>query len=143
MHELSLYGQVPLARHEQVLNILAGLSAMQPQVVYERHILFQPLRSSDQNRVNKKGSTKPTQNIPLAYVQLVKTLTRDDFGKESAISSEVTDTNVEDTTSSWTTRIQEIPEPETKALVLRRVMENSVQGPAIEAYLDQTKHKYV
>ena len=57
MHELLLFGQVPLTRHEQVLMILAGVAAMQPQPVTERHLVFKPTRSPGLNGV--KVAAKP------------------------------------------------------------------------------------
>ena len=48
MHELSLYGQVTFARYEQVLNILAGVAAMQPQRVFERNIIYKPTREPEE-----------------------------------------------------------------------------------------------
>ncbi|KAI9664593.1 MAG: Mediator of RNA polymerase II transcription subunit 18 [Bathelium mastoideum] len=48
MHELSLYGQIPVSRHAQVLQILAGIAAMQPQDVVERHLVYRPVRFAAQ-----------------------------------------------------------------------------------------------
>lgn len=143
MHELSLFGQVPLVRHEQVLNILAGLAAMQPQTMYERHLIFQPIRSLDQNRVNKKNPGKPAQNASLAYVQLVKALSVDDFGKDSPLPTESMDTDQSDHGSGWTMRVQETPEPETKTLVLRKVTVSELTVGASQQYFDSAKHKWV
>lgn len=42
MHELLLFGQVRPAQHFQVLSILAGIAAMQPQPILERHLVFKP-----------------------------------------------------------------------------------------------------
>lgn len=141
MHELSLFGQVPLPRHEQVLNILAGLSAMQPCSTYERHLIFQPLRSSDLNKVNKKIPNKPVASQPTAYVQLVKALTLHDFGSDSPLTTDVEASGDQQAKSSWTMRIQEIPEPETKSLVLRKVTENAMHRGGLEQYLDQAKYR--
>ena len=44
MHELLLQSLVPQTRHAQVLNILAGLAAMQPQPVLEEYHVFKPNR---------------------------------------------------------------------------------------------------
>lgn len=44
MHELLLFGQIPSSRHNQLLNILAGLAAMQPQPLIEKHLVFKPNR---------------------------------------------------------------------------------------------------
>jgi len=42
MHEYSLHGQVASSRHTQLLHVLAGISAMPPVVVFERHLVFKP-----------------------------------------------------------------------------------------------------
>ncbi|KAG8527884.1 uncharacterized protein KY384_006800 [Bacidia gigantensis] len=45
MHELLLLTQAPSPRHDQLLNILAGISGMQPVPILEKHLLFKPNRS--------------------------------------------------------------------------------------------------
>lgn len=42
MHEFSLFSQIPSARYDQVLNVLAGIAGTQPQAIYERHLLYRP-----------------------------------------------------------------------------------------------------
>lgn len=44
MQELLLFGQVPLARHDYVLSVLAGIAAMQPKPILEKHLVFKPSR---------------------------------------------------------------------------------------------------
>ena len=44
MHELLLHASVPSSRHDQVLSILAGIAAMQPIPMLERHLVFKPSR---------------------------------------------------------------------------------------------------
>jgi mediator of RNA polymerase II transcription subunit 18 len=58
MHELLLFGQVPPQRHDQVLKILAGIAAMQPHMLVERHLIFKPRRPI----VTKEGP-KPGQSL--------------------------------------------------------------------------------
>ena len=60
MHELSLYGQVTFARYEQVLNILAGVAAMQPQRVFERNIIYKPTREPEEpgSNLGRRGGTQ-------------------------------------------------------------------------------------
>lgn len=172
MHSLSLYGLVPAPRHEQVLNILAGLAAMQPQPIYERHIVYRPLQASSQAKPNKKyppGSTaaaKPVQQIAI-YQQLVQSLRYHDFGRAvdgddvslsaSGNAAVVAGTETETTSrgahgastepsltrggGTWTLRMQDIPEPETKTVALRRVSESApLASSEIEAFADVTKY---
>ena len=84
MHELLLFGQVPYTRHDQVLKILAGIAAMQPQSITERHLIFKPTRTPGINgtRVAAKPGTSNSQvqalqaqmQGDLFYVQLVSDL---------------------------------------------------------------------
>ena len=45
MHELLLHAHVSADRHDQILNILAGIAAMQPQPLLEANHIFVPNRS--------------------------------------------------------------------------------------------------
>ncbi|KAF2479894.1 hypothetical protein BDY17DRAFT_348515 [Neohortaea acidophila] len=47
MYEYILHSQIPAAQHDLVLNILAGVTAMQPAPFYERNIIYQQLRSEE------------------------------------------------------------------------------------------------
>ncbi len=79
MHELLLFGQVPAARHNQVLNVLAGIAAMQPQPILEKHLVFKPNRkpgSGTQKQVGgaqdiQKARAQESQAQELFYMQLV------------------------------------------------------------------------
>ena len=68
MHELSLFGQVPSWRHEQVLKILAGIAGMQPQRVLERHLIFKPSRSPTQ----RGGQVGGSQGVQAAQIQALQ-----------------------------------------------------------------------
>lgn len=61
MHELSLISQVSAARHEQVLQILAGLAGMQPQRVIERRLIYKPRRTPG-TRPTKVGGSQGIQS---------------------------------------------------------------------------------
>ncbi|KAF2635133.1 hypothetical protein P280DRAFT_493856 [Massarina eburnea CBS 473.64] len=90
MHELLLYGQVPSARHDQVLKILAGVAAMQPRRVLERHIIYRPTREPEEPgaHLSRRGGTQNVAGKPvkqsavkdLFYQQLVQKLSNEDFG---------------------------------------------------------------
>lgn len=81
MHELLLFGQVPASRHDQVLNILAGVAAMQPVPVLEHHLVFKPNRLSGPARPVQVGGAQDIQKSQQAlqaqaqgdlfYMQLV------------------------------------------------------------------------
>lgn len=91
MHELLLYGQVPAARHEQVLKILAGVAAMQPRHTLQRCILYRPTRAPDEPGANlRRGGSqavgvkqaKQTAAPALYYTRLVQRLSPDDLGAQ-------------------------------------------------------------
>jgi mediator of RNA polymerase II transcription subunit 18 len=91
MHELLLYGQLPAPRHEQVLKILAGLAAMQPRPVLERHIVYKPTREPDEPgaHLGRGGGSQTIGGKPvkqgtvksLYYTKLVQKLGEEDFGR--------------------------------------------------------------
>ncbi|KAH0141667.1 hypothetical protein KCU86_g23856, partial [Aureobasidium melanogenum] len=85
MHELLLYGQVPLERHDQVLKILAGVAAMQPQTLFERHLIYRPMRSAQDNKPNKKFPNKPVKPQTLTFQHLVRQLDQSEFGTDSPV----------------------------------------------------------
>lgn len=136
MHELLLYGQVPLASHEQVLKIIAGVAAMQPQRIYERQLIYRPLRPSEEVKSNKKYPNKPIKPQSLTYHQLTKELCEADFGHEAPRLA-VTPSG-EDAAAPWVVKVQEIPEPETKAFIMRQSSENELTEKTLERILDPT-----
>ena len=68
MHELLLFAQVLPSRHDQLLQILAGVTGMQPQRVVERHLIFKPSRSPGQTSAQVGGS-QGVQNAQLQAIQ--------------------------------------------------------------------------
>ena len=61
MHELLLFGSVPSSRHDQVLNILAGIAAMQPQAVLEKNLIFKPNRNTATMQEKQVGGAQDVQ----------------------------------------------------------------------------------
>ncbi|MCJ1271717.1 Mediator of RNA polymerase II transcription subunit 18 [Lobaria immixta] len=76
MHELLLFGQVPASRHEQVLSILAGVAAMQPQPFLEKHLIFKPARLPPGSR---PGHTGAVQGVPNPQIQAIQAQTQGDI----------------------------------------------------------------
>ena len=74
-HELLLFGQVPASRHEQVLSILAGIAAMQPQPLVEKHLMFKPARIPP---VPRSGQTGAVQGVPNPQIQTIQAQTQGD-----------------------------------------------------------------
>ncbi|KAL2355707.1 mediator complex, subunit Med18 [Cryomyces antarcticus] len=138
MHELSIFGQVPAARHEQVLNILAGVAAMQPQRVLELHVVYAPSRSRiDRNAPVKGGTQDIAQKKKSAqaagdvfYQQLVRDVREQEFGRvssfafelESKLGETVTEPGLSDSQPSqkpWTLQFYDVPEPGKRTVVSR------------------------
>lgn len=137
MHELLLYGQVPAARHEQLLSILAGLAAMQPRRIVERRAIYRPTKSPSANVIQRGG----TQNIQtqkqaqnqrandLHFVHLVKPVDERDFGKTidlTASSEEAALEGSADPKRPWTFELQETPEPGKRSVGLRYAHLNEI-----------------
>lgn len=149
MHELLLFGQVPAVRHEQVLKILAGLCAMQPQRVIERHAVYKPTQVPGQQKVAQAGGSqtiqqqrpskeKQTQNVELFYVQLVQALNERDFGESvqnGTHSAAVTNSTPE---KPWTMQFQDVPQPGKRAVLLRQTSKTKItEGDAHQFMLAQ------
>ncbi|KAI9815121.1 MAG: Mediator of RNA polymerase II transcription subunit 18 [Pycnora praestabilis] len=109
MHELLLFGQVPAKRRDQLVQILAGVSGMQPQRVIERHLVYKPYRTPGQ-RGHQVGGSQGIQNAQaqalqgqlhgdLFYLHLVAEVEDGHFGTENptaATSNEDADTGIVD-----------------------------------------------
>lgn len=76
MHELLLFGQIPASRHNQVLNIFAGIAAMQPQSVLEKHLVFKPNREPASVRPVQVGAV---QDVQKSQVQALQAQTQGDL----------------------------------------------------------------
>ena len=91
MHELLLFGQVSALRHNQVLNVLAGVAAMQPVPIVEKHLIFKPDKGPGlEKSVQASGAQEPKKNQvqvlqaqthgELFYMQLVAEYTQTTSG---------------------------------------------------------------
>jgi len=132
MHEISLFGQISLGRHEQVSNILAGLAAMQPSPFYEKHTLYMPKKTAISDAQIQKANKKP-QNVQPTYTHLIQSYSSTDYGKTLSPDGQKV-------------RLVETPEPETKAFILRRVEESRATDDDMQKYSDTNKfqilHEY-
>ncbi|KAK6008096.1 hypothetical protein QM012_004910 [Aureobasidium pullulans] len=144
MHELLLYGQVPLERHDQVLKILAGVAAMQPQTLFERHLIYKPMRSNQDNKPNKKFPNKPIKPQTLTFQHLVRQLDQSEFGTDSPVLLD--SQNIENASQpayAWRVMTQETPEPETKTVVLRQATDIAIDKDQLRTFLDPANHGFV
>ncbi|KAI4742427.1 hypothetical protein E4T50_07172 [Aureobasidium sp. EXF-12298] len=144
MHELLLYGQVPLERHDQVLKILAGVAAMQPQTLFERHLIYRPMRSAQDNKPNKKFPNKPIKPQTLTFQHLVRQLDQFEFGTDSPVLLESENNESSSQPAhTWRIKTQETPEPETKTLVLRQATDMAIDKDQLRKFLDPANNGFV
>lgn len=151
MHELLLFASVPVHQHHELLQQLAGLTAMQPRRCIERRLVFKAYRkpglaprvgasqdlqqSGDLQRVNKM------LNGGMFYIQVVGPVLPRDFGRSAASDPDTHMAGVEDSNppapetplppqgsdydydqQPWKLEFRDIPEAGTRSAVTARVM---------------------
>ena len=147
MHELLLFASVPAHQHHELLQQLAGLTAMQPRHRLERRLIFkayrkpglintrvgasQDLQGNEMQRLNKM------LNGGMFYTQVVGPVSEADFGAQSsAASSGDPDAPMSGTDSGakleyrpysyenqpWKLEFRDIPEAGTRSAVTTRLM---------------------
>jgi mediator of RNA polymerase II transcription subunit 18, fungi type len=72
MHEFLLYSQIPAARHEQVLQILAGITAAQPIKFSEQHVVYQQIKGAQTAAPKKGQAAQLPRAAQLSYCKLVR-----------------------------------------------------------------------
>jgi mediator of RNA polymerase II transcription subunit 18 len=158
MHELLLYGQLPAARHGQLLNVLAGLSAMQPKRIIERHVLFKPTRgpvqldivrgagagTQAQTQAKKKQQQQVQQTGELYHTHLVKDLEEEDFGRvvngDQPMDLDGSDEDEEQ--RAWRLRFEDVPEGGKRTAILRMVENTDLPEGDTQAYMEGLGYRY-
>ena len=110
MHEFILYSQVPASRHEQVLNILAGVTASQPVNISEQCLIYKQLKVAT-SVVPKKGSARQAPPSQLSHPKLIR-----------------------QGTAEWKLRMEEVPEPGVKNVISRTVVERDIVEAQLERF---------
>jgi hypothetical protein len=138
VYEMFLMGQVPESHVEQVLDILAGLTASQPRRRIERHVIYRPDRAAPEKEVPKGGQqtivqpkSQPifTGSKDLSLTRLVKDLKEEDFGAS------------QETNEFWRSVHWELPTASQKEAILRAVLESTFQSKEPEKYMEMLKYK--
>ena len=156
MHELLLFGQVPATRHAQLLSILAGLCAMQPQHTTEHHVLFRPTTIPEVTGPAKGGS----QGVPAAqksaavqvkegrnsntdvfYVRLVRDVVVAVEGDERKAEEEGLEME-EDESERWRFVFQETPVPGKRPTLLRMAQETNITGGDPQEWVEALGYTY-
>lgn len=143
MHELLLFAQVPAKQHYDLAQQLAGVTAMQPTHIFERHLIFRAYR--------KPGFVKPrpggSQDVQatevqklnkllaggLYYIQAVGEVLDTDFGSksESDGANDTTGTSQKTTSAqdayvsanqSWRVEFKDIPDAGARSGVTSRLV---------------------
>ena len=131
MLELSLFSQIPAARHDQVLKILAGVAAMPPTSTLERYLVHQPMRQPSRT-ITQAGGTQGVQTAQKAgrqgqsqiardlyYLQLVEDLTYLGKGHNVDEDCAVEKNARSDERSRWFLRFYDVPEAARRTVVGR------------------------
>lgn len=144
MHELLLFGQVPLSRHEQVLKILAGYTAMQPKSVAEVHQIYKPTMQPQQSvhvggtqNLQQKPVSQNIQNRELVYMQLVEA-SDDEQGDQS-----LSDNRINAMGSSWSLQYTELPDAAKRNVTMRMATSVDLTEGDPYGYMNGLGYKYV
>lgn len=128
MLELSLFGQIPASRHDQALKILAGIAAMPPHRIVERHLVFRPLRTPVKAALQMGGSQgiqdiqKAARNAQtggdLYHLRLVEDISPRQVDKHRELSKGHVN-GYETSQAKWSLRFYDVPEPGKKPVIAR------------------------
>lgn len=119
MHEFLLYSQIPAGRHDQVLHILAGVTASQPTPIREQTLIYQQLKLPDAG-ISKRTAAANKPNAQAArpsFHKLVRDLNEND-GQGGP----------------WKFRAEEVPQPGVTNVISRPVTEIVVNGGELERF---------
>ncbi|ORY12269.1 mediator complex, subunit Med18 [Clohesyomyces aquaticus] len=153
MHELLLFGQVPQSRHEQVLKILAGVAAMQPRAVLERHLVYKPQREPEEPGSHlRRGGTQaiamktkaPATARDLYFSQLVNSLTRDDFDRDADEQAEAfVATGESAADAKWSYQFHETPDTGDRGVLVRLAHNTELLSGDPHSYMVHLGNQYV
>lgn len=156
MYELLLYGEVPQARHEQLLKILAGVAAMQPQRVIERHIVYKPAREplDPGGSLNRGGAqtvvlkqVKAVAQKELFYTRLIQTLADEDFQpKEQQPQPQSRSKNSHakrQRVGNWAFHFYDVPLAGDRGVLMRIASSTDIVGGKAKGYMKALGNKYV
>ncbi|KAF4313739.1 Mediator complex subunit Med18 [Botryosphaeria dothidea] len=159
-HELLLFAQLPNSRHDQLLNILAGISGAQPQRVIERHVVYRPQRdplqrqyavgASQNVQTTQRATSREQLSKDMYYWQTVKELDEADFGPAqqtpTAASTEhfrKEEASPDAERKGWTILFQDIPEPGQRPVNMRWVQTADIIAGDPHAHMKATMYNYV
>lgn len=116
MYELILHAQVAAARQNQILQILAGITAMQPVSIHEQCLVYQQLKPTQGAGARKGAQSQPVTQQRLRYHKLNRDI-------ENASSP-----------SPWKLVIAETPDAGMKEVNARTVIESTLDSVMLERF---------
>lgn len=116
MHEFLLYSQISASRHEQVLQVLAGITAAQPIKFSEQQVVYQQTKSAQTTAAKKGQTAQPARAAQLGYYKLV----RDCSGEKEP--------------GQWRFRKEEQPYAAVNDAISRSVAEKVAAEPELERF---------
>ncbi|KAL8733332.1 MAG: hypothetical protein Q9166_002156 [cf. Caloplaca sp. 2 TL-2023] len=159
MHELLLHGSIPISRHTQVLSILAGIAAMQPQLFHEKHLIYKPIRPVSRPTMQVGGSqaiqskqSNPMQAVQgamqgdLFYLHLVEDLVgQGEEGDEEnrRIGGGDHPSSSTNNTTNWTLQFRDIPEVGNRRPVTTRLIADiPINGGDTAAFMSAMEYTH-
>lgn len=121
MQEFILYSQIPVTRHDQVLNILAGICAAQPTNICEQHLIYQQVKVADTG-TSKRGvpvKQHSTQTQRPSYHKLVREISRANGNSQQ---------------SAWKFRAEDLPQPGVQSVISRAFEERGLDHEGLENF---------
>ena len=127
MHEILLFSQIAPNRHNQVLNVLAGVTGSQPFLYQDQTALFAQLRLPETTVSSKK---KPVPGTPRPE-KWVHRLTR-----PVQVTAETPEVG-----GSWRVRVEQTPDPSVKDHTAREVTESEVRD--VKTFEDPQAYRFL
>ncbi|KAL3463223.1 mediator complex, subunit Med18 [Aspergillus heterothallicus] len=138
MHELLLFASVPAHQHHELLQQLAGLTAMQPRHRLERRLIFKAYRKP--GLLNARGGTNQGADIVrlnkmlnggMYYTQVVGPISEADFDNKPSSSGdmdapmsgtdEAVGSSYDYASQPWKLEFRDIPEAGTRSTITSRL----------------------
>ncbi|KAL2810576.1 mediator complex, subunit Med18 [Aspergillus granulosus] len=138
MHELLLFASVPAHQHHELLQQLAGLTAMQPRHRLERRLVFKAYRKP--GLINARGGTNQGADVVrlnkmlnggMYYTQVVGPVSEADFDMQPSSSGdpdapmsgtdEAAGRSYDYDSQPWKLEFRDIPEAGTRSTITTRV----------------------
>ena len=124
MHEYTLFSQIPATRHDQVLNILAGVTGAQPFNYNEQHCIYAQQHDVKPATIKKQKQQQSSQGR--SYERLIRPLESEPGSHDDL---------------PWVLRSEQTPEPGSPAVISRGVTESNLRDSDAVAFGDPSKYR--